>query len=794
MSLTSEEAATRLKTYGPNEIRREEVTPAWVLLLRQFESPLIWLLLAACILSAWMADVADAVAIASILLVNAIVGFAQESKAQRAILALRSMTAPRARVVRDGHSQVVLASTIVPGDILLLEAGDIVAADARLLEAHSLEANESALTGESVPVEKRAIAMAAGTPLAERSDHVFLGTAITRGSAKAEVVATGMQTELGKIAHLLATAKSGPTPLQVRLAELSRSLLIACLGIVGIIAVIGVLQGRPWLELVISSISLAVAAVPEGMPAIVTVALALGVQRMARRNVLVRRLHAVETMGGTTVICTDKTGTLTTGKMAVRELWGPDHKELIRAAASCCDADLNEDQISGTGDPTEVAILVEAAGREISRERIEATNPRRSVVPFDSESKRMIVERADGLFYVKGALESVLPLCQEGTQGAEEAQREFAEKALRVLAVAVGPAADRLKLLGLIGLADPPRTEAIEAVAEAKRAGIKTVMITGDHPVTARAIARELGILGLHEDPKHVLHARATASDKIDIVREWKRQGAIVAMTGDGVNDAPAMRESHIGIAMGIAGTEVTRESAAVVLADDNYASIVAGIREGRGVFNNIRKALVFLVAGNAGELLVMLVAAAGGLPLPLLPIQLLWINLVTDGLPALALVAEPVRMDVMKQSPRQLNERILGGNQWRWAGTAAMLDAVMVIATFAWTLNADGVERARAYAFSVLVFCQMFRALSARSSTQTFWQLGVFTNVWLLFAVVLSIVLQLALYYFPFTQGLFRLTDVSQGDWGILLFAGLVPVSVLELAKVIRQRTRLAG
>ena len=632
--LSSTEAQRRLAEFGPNEIRRERTTTPLTLLLRQFASPVIWLLLGASVLSAALGELLDATAIGAIVIVNAGIGFFQEHRAERAVMALRSMTAPRARVMRDGHSVMLSAAAIVPGDLLVLEAGDVAAADARLRTAHALTTNEAPLTGESTPVEKTTVPTAPDTPLAERHDFVFMGTSVSTGTGVAEVVATGMKTELGRIAHLLTTAEESVTPLQRRLARVSQTLLYICGGIVAVVALAGLLRGWPLMQVFMAAVSLAIAAVPEGLPAVVTIALAVGVQRMAARNVLVRRLSAVETLGCATVICTDKTGTLTTGVMRVRELWGPDHTRLLSAAAACCDAEIGRDGHAGVGDPTELAILIAAAERGIHRDEIERTNPRVTVIPFDSVQKRMSIERADGLVYIKGAVESVLPLCVAGVDDASQANTGMAERGLRIIAVAVAPPGTepRATLLGLIGIADPPRPEAIAAVAAARAAGITTVMITGDHPVTARAIARELGILSSPDAPDERVHARATPEDKIRIVREWKTRGAIVAMTGDGVNDAPALREAQIGIAMGLTGTEVTREASDMVLADDNFASIVAAVREGRGIFDNIRKTLVYLLSGNTAELTVMLVAAVGGMPLPLLPLHLLWINIVTES------------------------------------------------------------------------------------------------------------------------------------------------------------------
>jgi Ca2+-transporting ATPase len=600
-----------------------------------------------------------------------------------------------------------------------------------------------------------------------------------------------MRTELGRIAHLLATVEDTATPLQRRLARVSQTLLYICGAIVVLVAVAGLLRGWPWLQVFMAAVSLAVAAVPEGLPAVVTIALAVGVQRMAARHVLIRRLPAVETLGCATVICTDKTGTLTTGVMAVRELWGRDHASLLYAGSACCDAELGDDDRGGIGDPTEVAILAAAAERDIRRGDIERAAPRISEVPFDSIQKRMSIERADGRIYIKGAVESVLPLSAEGTDGALEANAQMAARGLRVLAVAVADASGDgpTTLLGLIGIADPPRTEAIEAVSAARAAGITTVMITGDHPVTAHAIARELGILS-HLNETDLVRARATPEDKIEVVRVWKARNAIVAMTGDGVNDAPALREAHIGIAMGRTGTEVTREASDMVLADDNFASIIAAVREGRGIFDNIRKTLVYLLSGNTGELAVMLVAALAGWPLPLLPLHLLWINVVTDGLPALALVVDPPEEDVLKRPPRHPDEPMLGRREWQFIVSTGLLQAATTLGVFVWALEARDLVEARNLAFSVLVFGELFRAFAARSTTRVFWEVGAFTNLRLLGVVVVSVLLQLGIHHIPVAQDIFEIGALSVGDCVLTLLVALVPVTVIELSKLARRST----
>jgi Ca2+-transporting ATPase len=788
--LTAETARRRLIEVGPNEIVREQGKGPWRMLAAQFQSPLVWLLLGASVVSGFLRDLVDTIAIAAILVINALVGFFQEHRAERAISALRSMTAPRARVLRDGRATVVAALEVVPGDLLLLEAGDVVAADARLCEAHALSSNEASLTGESLAVEKDPAAVTADAPLAERRDTVFMGTAIATGTGRALVFATGMRTELGRIAHLLATAEETETPLQGRLKKLSATLLVLCVGVVAVVAVLGLIHGMGLLVVFMSAVSLAVAAVPEGLPAIVTIALAIGVQRMAARNVLVRELPAVETLGCVTVICTDKTGTLTTGVMAVRELWGQDHRAVLAAAAACCDAELGADGRSGIGDPTEVAILAAAAERGILKDQIEAANPREAVSPFDAERKRMSILRADGVLYVKGAVEVISARVGAGADGASAAAGEMAGRGLRVLAVAVGngPAEERLRVVGLVGIADPPRTEAIEAVAAARLAGIRTVMITGDHPTTAQAIARELGLFGGDEESADVVHARATPEDKLKIVRAWKARGAIVAMTGDGVNDAPALREAHVGIAMGRSGTEVTREASDMVLADDNFASIVAAIREGRGIFENIRKSLLYLMSGNVGELAVMLGAATAGLPLPVLPLQILWINLVTDGLPALALVVDPTDHDILRRPPRRTDEPILGRPEWVLIVAVGLLHAATTLGVFLWALADRGLAEARALAFSTLVFGQIFLSLGFRSRRELLWEVGPFTNLRLLAVIALSAALQLALMQVPATQRLFKIGDLPFRDAVLPVVLGLAPVTVLELAKVVRR------
>ena len=784
------EASALITEQGRNEITTAPPPSKLKILAGQFKGAMVWLLVAATIVSAALGEVKDAIAIGVILVLNALIGFFQEFRAEQAVQALRRMTAPRARVLRDGQTVEIEAALVVPGDVLVLDAGDVVAADARLVEAHRLKTNEAPLTGESMPVEKRVGADEAGASLAERHGDVFAGTAVSDGSARAVVTATGMRTELGKIAKMLGETVDEETPLQKRLERVGRLLLVLCLGVVVLVAAVGLLRGMPWLEILMGSVSLAVAAVPEGLAAIVTIALAVGVQRMVAQKVLIRKLAAVETLGCATVICTDKTGTLTTGHMRVREVWGKDHQRALEVAAACSDAELFADEQDGSGDPTEIALLVAAALAGIKRPEIEAKNVRTATFPFDADRKRMSIFRTDGVLYVKGAVDLLLPLCTSGGDGALQANAAMAERGLRVLGVAVGKTQDErdLELVGLVGMADPPRTEAIEAVRAAREAGIRTVMITGDHPVTARAIAKEMGILLPGDDPAEVVHARATPADKLKIVKEWKKRGEVVAMTGDGVNDAPALKEAHIGVAMGKGGTEVTREAADMVLVDDNFASIVAAVREGRGVYDNIRKALVYLLVGNVGELLLMLSASAAGLPLPLSPLQILWVNLVTDGLPALALVMDRPDSDVLKRPPRRPEESILGRSQWTTIAITGLLEASVVLGVYLWMLETRDLATARNLAFSTLVVCELLRAFAARSTTKLFPETGIFGNVALLGIVAVSLLLQLALHHVPFLQKLFGLGALSATECALSFGFGLIPVTVIELSKLIRR------
>ena len=787
--LTAQQARRRLERDGPNELTARPPRSAWTAVAEQLASPLVALLLGGSVVSALVGHFVDAIAIATIVGINAVVGFVQEFRAERAVTALRAMTAPRASVVRDGDAQVVPAADVVVGDVLLLHPGDVVAADARLLEAHALAVDEAILTGESLPVDKQVGGTDEDAVLAERFGDVFLGTSVAAGTGRAVVEHIAKDSEIGRIASALDRAESSTTPLQARLAALGRVIVVVCVVLVAVVAAAALVRGFAWLDILLTSVSLAVAAVPEGLPTVVTIALAVGVHRMGQRGVLVRRLAAVETLGSATVICTDKTGTLTRGVMEVRETWGGDPSAVLEAAASACEATLAADG-TGTGDAMELAILRAAREQGIERPEIDARNPRTHVEPFDAATRRMTVERRDGRVDVKGAFEVVVEACDEVPEGAKQALADLADRGLRVLAIASGKG-DTLGLVGLLGLADPPRPEAVDAIAQMRRAGIRLVMITGDHPRTAKAIARELGLGTTDEELEQAVFARATAEDKLQIVSELRKRGEVVAMTGDGVNDAPSLQEADIGVAMGGAATEVTREAADMLLTGDDLGGIVDAIREGRVIYANIRKTIVYLLGGNSAELIYVLVATMAGLPMPLLPLQLLWINLLGEPLPGIALSIDPPAGDVLDERPRARSEALLGKRQWLEIGLVAALQATVVYLAFVWALDAHGVDVARTLGFSALIFGVILRALASRSPTLIYWELDPRTSPRLAAIVIVSVMLQIAIIEWPATQALFGLASLSMPLLGLALLLGLIPVTVIELAKLGARLTR---
>ncbi|MEO8338564.1 MAG: cation-translocating P-type ATPase [Nitrospirota bacterium] len=868
--LSAQEAAQRLAADGPNELKEGERISALQILLAQFKSLIIWILIAAGVISGLLGQAVDAIAILVIVGLNAAIGFYQEFNAEKSIAALKKMTAPLAKVRREGEVTSIPASGIVAGDILALEAGDVVAADARLLAAASLKCIESALTGESEAVSKQPATLQQGDlPLGDRENMVFMGTSVAAGTGQAVVVATSMKTELGRIAGLIedAGAEKG-TPLQRRLDSFGRILVWVALGIVAMLFGLGLLRGIEPLELFMTSVALAVAAVPEGLPAVVTVALSLGVLRMARRRVLVRKLAAVETLGSTSVICTDKTGTLTVGEMTVRALYvadqfyevtgegyGPDGEvrfegkkaeaphlvpllELATVLLGCNNAHLVEKDgaWNTVGDPTEGALLAAGGKAGGDRKRIEKDLPKQHEIPFDSDRKRSAVIRRkpDGKLrvFVNGAPGALLERCTSlytstGIRALTEQDREhilaqtsaMAKKALRVLGSAwrdldnaapanlTADAVEReLVFIGLTGMYDPPRPEAKNTLATCRAAGIRVVMITGDHPDTAQAIARELGIASaasaaiagvdldkMSDDelrkraPKNAVYARVTAEHKLRIVRALKATGAVVAMTGDGVNDAPAIKGADIGIAMGKAGTEVTKQAADMIITDDDFATIVDAVEEGRSIYANIRKTLQYLLAGNTGELLFMTVCVTIGLPAPLLPIHLLWINLVTDGLPALCLATDPIDPDVMKRHPRPRSERITNRSFLRPMFLTGFLTAGVTFAVYFYVLRTGVPEAARTYAFTVLVFAELLRSFGARSESNPVWRISLLTNVNLLLVVAGSIGLQMWSQHNATLGSLLRTSPMPLADCLVLLAIGAIPLFVLEMVKVVR-------
>ena len=868
--LSAQEAAQRLEADGSNEIKEgKRISPAQIF-LGQFKSILIWILIAAGVISGVLGEMVDAIAILAIVVLNAVIGFYQEFNAEKSIAALKKMTAPQAKVRRDGQVTSIPASGIVAGDILTLEAGDLVAADARLMEAASLKCVESALTGESESVVKESTLIEAGeVALGDRKNMIFMGTSIASGTGQAVVVATAMNTELGHIASLMEEAGAEPsTPLQQKLDSFGRILVWVTLGIVVLLFVLGLLRGTDPMELFMTSVSLAVAAVPEGLPAVVTVALALGVLRMSRRRALVRKLPAVETLGSTSVICTDKTGTLTVGEMTARRLYvsgqtyevsgegyGPDGEvrfdgkkaeaphlaallEFATVILACNNSHLTQEEGAWkvVGDPTEGALLVAGIKAGGKRESVEKELPKHHEIPFDSDRKLSAVIRKlpDGKLraFLNGAPDVLLNLCtnlytSDGIRSMTDEDRQnilsqntaMAQQALRVLGSAyrdlenASPAEltsdtveKDLVFMGLSGMYDPPRQQAKDAIEKCRAAGIQVVMITGDHPDTATAIAHEIGIASAEDKsitgielnkisdddlrkrvPTITVYARVTAEHKLRIIRAWKANDAVVAMTGDGVNDAPAIKGADIGIVMGKSGTEVTKQAADMIITDDNFATIVAAVEEGRGIYDNIRKTLQYLLAGNTGELLLMTACVIIGLPTPLLPIHLLWINLVTDGLPALCLATDPIDPDVMKRRPRRQSERITSRGFLRTMAFTGLLTAGVAFGVYYYMLQVGTTETARSYAFAVLVFAELLRSFGARSETKPVWRISLFTNINLVLVVAISFGLQVWSQHNATLGRFLKTTTISFTDGLLLLALGAIPLLVLEIVKVIR-------
>jgi Ca2+-transporting ATPase len=859
--LSGAEAARRLARHGPNALAAVRRVKALSLLAEQFRNVLVLVLLVAIALSASLGHEVEAIAIGVIVLLAVALGFAQEYRAERAIEALRRLAAPGATVLRDGAETRVPARDVVPGDVLVLRAGDRVAADARLLESRDLHADEAVLTGESVPVGKRADALPPGPlPVGDRANLVFGGTALTSGRGRAVVVATGAGSEFGKIAGLLETVETARTPLQLNLDRVGKALARAALAVVAVIVVLGVARGAPFVEMLVFGIALAVAVVPEALPAVVTISLALGVQRLVRRNALVRRLAAAETLGSTSVICSDKTGTLTRNEMTVRALHvagrslavgGVGYEprgdflvdgapapppaaalDLLSAAALASDARVERGEDGAwrvLGDPTEGALVVAAAKAGLAKDDLEARHPRIDEIPFSAESKRMTtLHRARGgrVAFAKGAPEALLPACarvlaEDGERplGAAEREsllgtaRDMGAQALRVLAVARGTTdavegAERdLCLLGLVGMIDPPRPEARAAVQRCAGAGVRVVMITGDHPSTARAVAGELGLLtagrvvtgaelarmpdeALARDAAGIeVYARVSPSDKLRIVTALQALGHVVAMTGDGVNDAPALKKADIGVAMGITGTDVAKEAAAMTLTDDDFASIVAAVEEGRAIFGNIKKYLTYLLSSNVGEIGLMAGATLAGLPLPLSAVQILYVNLATDGLPALALAVDPPDDDLMSRPPRSPRVGIFTRPVVALMLAGGVWSSLVNLGLFAWAL-ASGRGRAEAMtmAFLSLVLIQLVKAFNFRSDRRSVLR-RPFANRWLDLAVAWEVALLVLIVYAPPLQRAFGTFALPLLDWVVVVAAALTVSPVLEAVKALVRR-----
>jgi P-type Ca2+ transporter type 2C len=861
LGLSTGKAKARRDLVGPNELLVRPRRPAWRLFLDQFANAMIMVLIGAAVITAFIGDLKDTAVIAAIVILNGIIGFAQEHRAERAMEALARMTSPTSRVVRDGAVEMVPAREIVPGDIVRLETGDVVTADLRLLESPALRINEATLTGESEPAGKIAVALpqVPAGQLADQRNIAFSGTAVTYGRGLGVVVATGMTTALGRVADLLQEHSGGQTPLQRRLDTLGKRLAVAALAICAMVFVVGVSRGEAVDVMFLTAVSLAVAAIPEGLPAVVTIALALGARRMARRHALIRKLPAVETLGSVTVICSDKTGTLTENRMLVERIWTPRREYRVtgdgyapegrlepdpgddpaiarvgRVAAACNDADLHAPHQPGgpwtiTGDPTEAALLALATKVGVDRSGLLAVCPRIEELTFDAERRRMATLHPDGAHVwvaVKGALESIGPLLDPADGAlrleAEHVADRFAADGYRVLALAertiddvparLDDAEHGLRLVGLVGMADPPRAASAPSIEACRAAGITPVMITGDHPLTAQAIARRIEILrpdgraltgselaALDDDSFDAIvadvavYARTDPAQKLRIVQAWADRGAVVAMTGDGVNDAPALKRADIGVAMGITGTEVSKEAADMVLVDDDFATILAAVEEGRRIYDNIRRFVRYLLTTNSAEIWVMVLAPVLGLPLPLLAVQILWVNLVTDGAPALALGVEPAEPDTMRRPPRPPQESIFARGLWQHAVWVGLWMAAVVIAVQAIAIEVGWPWQTMV--FTTLALLQLGNALAIRSERDSFFRQGPRTNLPLTLIVLATLVAQLALVYVPLLQPIFATEPLGWPELIVVAIASTLGFAAVELEKwVHRHRAERVG
>lgn len=793
--VSTADVASRRERFGANVVVRQRRRPAWKILAAQFASIIVLLLAIAAGIAFLTRDRAEGIAILVVLLINAVVGFATEFQAERALDRLRLQVTTKAHVLRDGEHREIDAAELVTGDVISMTAGAHIPADARLIESVGLQIEEASLTGESVPVDKQTNANEERAALADRSSMVYLGTIATAGRGTAIVTAVGDDTEIGAIGRLMATVSQEPTPLENRLAHLGRRLVYVVLAIAAIVTLAGWWRGDPLWEMVEVGISLAVAAVPEGLPAVTTLILAVGVLRMARRHAIVRRLPAVETLGSTTVICTDKTGTLTQNRLTVRVIDSPDPKRLLRAGALCSEA-----TISGTaflGDPTETALLVAAAEHGIDVAALRASNPKTSEEPFSAETRRMITTHANGISMLKGGPGAVLdlstryldadgierPMNDDAKVRFRKRNEELASQALRVLAFADG-ARDRFTFLGFTGMIDPPRAGAREAIHRAKQAGVRIVMLTGDQQQTARAIARELDL-----DEKDVF-ARVSPADKLRIVEELRERGEVVAVTGDGVNDAPALRRADIGVAMGRGGTDVARQAADLVLTDDNLATIVDAIEQGRTIYANIVRFVHLMFSHNLGEVLLVFTAIVSGMPLPLMPLQLLWMNVVTDVFPAFGLAMEPSSPERMFQKPRTTSDFLTRGFMLLIAWQGAMLGA-LALAAYVWALRVYGPgEHARTIALTSMIAVQLGHLFNCRSRVAPAIKgLAHAPFIWAAAAAV--VVFQIAAVSIHGLRSILGLTPMNANDWAIAAAGLIAPIVIVEIQKAFVRSTR---
>ena len=841
LGINSESAKERLIQYGPNELEETKKNPWWKLLLRQFTDFMILILVAAAVVAGALGDVTDTIVILVIVVGNALIGFVQEYRAEKAMDALRQMAAQNATAIRDGKPSHIASSQLVPGDAVALEAGNVAPADLRLFEAHNLRMEEASLTGESAAVEKHTEALSGkDIPLGDRKNMAYKGTFVTYGRAKGIVVATGMNTELGNIARMLQEDDTG-TPLQKRLAvfgkKLSYIILLICVGYFAL----GYLRGEEPLLMLLTAISLAVAAIPEALPAVITIALALGAKRMVQQNALVRRLPAVETLGSVTYICSDKTGTLTVNKMALQEIFtgntvipikelnrhtdGEQMQWLLKAMALCNDVAEDGDG-KAIGDPTEIAFSVAAKDHQFSKKTLGKNYPRVAELPFDSDRKCMTTIHRDGKRFVaftKGALDVLLDKAT-GSKAEKERWAEqgdaMADTGLRVLGFAMRRFNELpddvshetmehgLTMLGVTGLIDPPREEVKKAVHECKTAGIRPVMITGDYLLTAKYIAQKLGIIESENDlvitgseladmsakefeqkVEHIrVYARVSPEQKLSIVKSLQEKGHFVAMTGDGVNDAPSLKRADIGVAMGITGTDVSKEAADMILLDDNFATIVKAVKQGRRIFDNIRKFVKYIMTGNSGEIWTLVLAPLFGLPIPLLPIHILWINLVSDGLPSIALAAEPSEKGIMKRPPRPADESIFAGGLGRHILWVGLLMGITTIATQAFAIYLGDMHW-QTMVFTVLSFSQMGHVLAIRSESQSLFRQGLLSNLPLFGAVALTFVLQLATIYIPALNSIFKTAPLTFYELLAVLGASSVVFVAVEVEKVFKRR-----